>query len=63
MAKQKEDAAAPKSKLERKEYEKELRRLQAELCLMQDSVKPMAIVSSLSSRDAMAPGRAVPFVP
>ena len=39
MAKQKENAAAPKSKLKQKEYEKELRRLQAELCLMQDSVK------------------------
>ena len=39
MAKQKENAATPKLKLKQKEYEKELRRLQAELCLMQDSVK------------------------
>jgi polyphosphate kinase 2 (PPK2 family) len=39
MTTQKEKAADPKSKLKRKDYEKELRRLQAELCLLQESVK------------------------
>ena len=32
-------AAAPAKELTRKEYEKELRRLQTELCLIQDWVK------------------------
>ena len=39
MTTQKEKAAAPKSKLKRKDHEKEVRRLQAELCLLQESVK------------------------
>ncbi len=39
MAKQKINTAVPKPKLKRKEYEKEVRRLQAQLCLLQDSVK------------------------
>ena len=39
MTTQKEKAADPKSKLKGKDYEKELRRLQAELCLLQESVK------------------------
>jgi polyphosphate kinase 2 len=39
MAKQKKTTGAPKLKLKRKVYERELRRLQAELCLLQDSVK------------------------
>jgi polyphosphate kinase len=39
MTTQKEKAADPKSKLNRKDFEKELRRLQAKLCLLQESVK------------------------
>jgi polyphosphate kinase len=39
MASQKEETVSPKSKLKRKKYEKELRQLQANLCLLQDSVK------------------------
>ena len=39
MATQRENAATHHSNLKRKEYEKELRRLQAELCRLQDSVK------------------------
>jgi polyphosphate kinase 2 len=39
MAKQKQDTAGPKPKLKRKAYEKELRRLQAELCELQVWVK------------------------
>jgi polyphosphate kinase len=39
MAAQKGNTTAPKPKLKRKVYEKELRRLQADLCLMQESVK------------------------
>jgi polyphosphate kinase len=39
MASRNEDTTTPKPKLKRKEYEKELRRLQAELCMLQDSVK------------------------
>jgi polyphosphate kinase len=39
MATKKEKAATPKSKLPGKVYEKELRRLQADLCRLQDSVK------------------------
>jgi polyphosphate kinase 2 len=39
MATRKIRTPNPKDKLKRKEYEKELRRLQAELCLLQDSVR------------------------
>ena len=39
MTTKREKAADPKSKLKGKDYEKELRRLQAELCLLQESVK------------------------
>ncbi len=39
MAKQKKDADSPKPKLKRKDYENELRRLQAELCQLQEWVK------------------------
>lgn len=39
MAKQKKETTSPKPKLKRKEYETELRRLQAELCLMQEWLK------------------------
>ncbi len=39
MARQKQPTIAPKPKLKRKDYEKEMRRLQAKLCLLQDSVK------------------------
>jgi polyphosphate kinase 2 (PPK2 family) len=58
MAKQKENAAAPKSRLKRKEYEKELRSLQAELCLMQESVKRNGnrIVIVFEGRDGAGKG-------
>jgi polyphosphate kinase len=39
MAVQKGNSTTPKQKLKRKDYEKELRRLQADLCLLQESVK------------------------
>jgi polyphosphate kinase 2 len=39
MAKRTENGAGDKQKLKRKDYEKELRRLQADLCLLQESVK------------------------
>ena len=39
MAKQKENSTGLKSKLKRKDYESELRRLQAELCQLQEWVK------------------------
>ncbi len=47
-------------KLKRKEYEKELRKLQAELCSVQDWVKQPASGSSSSSRAATLPARAAP---
>ena len=49
-----------KPKLKRKQYEKELRRLQAELCHLQQWVKPRACGSSSCSKDVTALGRAVP---
>jgi polyphosphate kinase 2 len=39
MAKRTENSGGDKQKLKRKDYEKELRRLQADLCLLQESVK------------------------
>jgi len=58
MAQQQEETASPKPKLTRKEYEKELRRLQAELCLMQDWVKHEAqrIIIVFEGRDGAGKG-------
>jgi polyphosphate kinase 2 len=58
MAKQKKETASPKPKLKRKEYEKELRRLQAELCIMQEWVKHEAqrIIILFEGRDGAGKG-------
>lgn len=58
MANHKENTVAPKSKLKRKDYEKELRRLQAELCLLQDSVKQTGqrIIIVFEGRDGAGKG-------
>lgn len=58
MAKQKEETADSKPKLKRKEYEKELRRLQAELCLMQEWVKHegQRIIVVFEGRDGAGKG-------
>ena len=58
MTTQKEKAAAPKSKLKRKNYEKELHRLQAELCLLQESVKHngQRIIIVFEGRDGAGKG-------
>ena len=57
MATQKEKAA-PESKLKRKDYEKELRRLQAELCRLQESVKHTGqrIIIVFEGRDGAGKG-------
>jgi polyphosphate kinase len=58
MTTQKEKGADPKSKLKRKDYEKELRRLQAELCLLQESVKHngQRIIIVFEGRDGAGKG-------
>jgi len=58
MTTQKEKAGAPKSKLKKKDYEKELRRLQAELCLLQESVKHSGqrIIIVFEGRDGAGKG-------
>ena len=58
MAKKKETETSPKSKLKRKEYEKELLALQAKLCQLQDSVKHngQRIVIIFEGRDAAGKG-------
>jgi polyphosphate kinase len=58
MATQKEKAVASNSKLKRKDYEKELRRLQAELCLLQESVKHngQRIIIVFEGRDGAGKG-------
>ena len=49
---------AGKHKLKRKEYEKELRKLQTELCSLQDWVKATGSGSSSYSKAATPPARA-----
>jgi polyphosphate kinase len=58
MATKKESAAAPEPKLERKVYEKTLRRLQADLCRLQDSVKQRGqrIIIVFEGRDGAGKG-------
>ena len=58
MTTQKEKAAGSSSKLKGKDYEKELRRLQAELCLLQESVKHngQRIVIVFEGRDGAGKG-------
>ena len=58
MTTQKEKAAAPESKLKRKDYEKELRRLQGELCHLQESVKykGQRIIIIFEGRDGAGKG-------
>ena len=58
MATKKESTTPPKSKLGRKVYEKELRRLQADLCRLQDSVKQKGdrIIIVFEGRDGAGKG-------
>lgn len=58
MARQKDNTASSSSKLKRKDYEKELRRLQAELCLLQESVKKNGnrIIVVFEGRDGAGKG-------
>ncbi len=58
MTTQKENATAAESKLKRKDYEKELRRLQSELCLLQESVKykGQRIIIIFEGRDGAGKG-------
>ncbi len=58
MATQKEETENSKPKLKRKEYEKELRRLQAELCIMQAWVKQegQRIIVVFEGRDGAGKG-------
>ena len=59
----KEQDSNEKPKLKRKEYAKELRRLQVELCKLQDWVKSKGsrIIVVFEGRDAA--GKAAPFGP
>lgn len=58
MAKRKKDSVNRNGKLKRKDYEKELRRLQAELCLLQESVKQNGdrIIIVFEGRDGAGKG-------
>jgi len=58
MAKKKQNTVDPKSKLNRNEYNEELRRLQSDLCLLQDSVKQNGdrIVIVFEGRDGAGKG-------
>jgi polyphosphate kinase len=58
MAKEKIRSVPPDSKLKRKDYEKELRQLQANLCLMQESVKKngQRIIILFEGRDGAGKG-------
>ena len=49
-----------KPKLKRKDYDKALRKLQTELCTLQDWVKSTVSGSSSSSKDATQPARVGP---
>jgi polyphosphate kinase 2 (PPK2 family) len=55
------DDAAPKMKP--KAYEKELRKLQVELCHLQEWVKAKKLRAVICSRAAMPPARAAPSRP
>src|ERR1700747_849588 len=61
MAKKKQNTVDPKSKLDRNEYNEELRRLQSDLCLLQDSVKQNGdrIVIVFEGRDGAGKGRTI----
>jgi polyphosphate kinase len=58
MAASNQNTATPNAKLKRKDYEKELRSLQAQLCLLQDSVKKNGdrIVVVFEGRDGAGKG-------
>ncbi|PSH05588.1 MAG: polyphosphate kinase 2 [Acidobacteria bacterium] len=58
MAKKNDDSATPKLKLKRKEYETELRQLQAELCHLQEWVKykGQRIIIIFEGRDGAGKG-------
>jgi polyphosphate kinase 2 len=56
--KEKDDSTAKSSKMKRKKYEKELRRLQADLCVLQDWVKHkgLRVVIVFEGRDGAGKG-------
>src|SRR5215831_16670164 len=58
MAKPKVDKASAKQKLKRKDYEKELQRLQAELCQLQEWVKykGLRVIIVFEGRDGAGKG-------
>jgi polyphosphate kinase 2 len=58
MVKEKKSASEIKSKLKRKDYEKELRRLQAELCILQEWVKHkgLRVIVVFEGRDGAGKG-------
>jgi len=58
MATKKENSPASKSKLKRKDYEKELRHLQSKLCLLQESVKQTGqrVIIVFEGRDGAGKG-------
>ena len=58
MAKENDNNEKPK--LKRKEYEKEMRRLQAELCKLQEWVKFKGLRIMMCLKGAMAPARGEP---
>jgi polyphosphate kinase 2 len=58
MARQKKDSDTPKPKLKQKDYETELRRLQSDLCLLQESVKKRGtrVIVVFEGRDGAGKG-------
>lgn len=65
MATHKSNTASPKSKLKRKEYDKELRRLQADLCQLQEWVKHSGqrIIIIFEGRDGAGKGEPSALLP
>ena len=65
MATRKTKTANPKPKLKRKEYEKELRRLQADLCQVQEWVKHTGqrIIIVFEGRDGAGKGGTIRAIP
>ena len=57
----KQEGSHEEQSLKRKKYEKELKRLQGELCELQDRVKQNRTARVAASRGATPPARAVQF--
>ena len=60
MAKKKDDADSKAERMDRKVYEKELRKLQIELCRLQDWVKATGAESLSCLKAATLPAKAEP---